>query len=249
MPPSIFAYTFDGEPFRLFSPSHLLVLLLFAVLTAALFVYRKKWHSSSRLRNTLRHALAGTLLLTEISFQLWHLWTDSWSLAYSLPLQLCSVSLLLAVIMLFTKHHTLYEITFFAGIGGASLAMLTPELFYPFPHFRFFHFFLAHAAIIWACLFMTWVEGYRPSLRSVWKTMGFLNVLLLLALLVNDQTGGNYLFVSRKPENPTLLDYLGEYPWYILSLEGIALVVFLLLYLPTKEGKQAETSPAKEMSS
>lgn len=249
MPPSLFAYTIDGEPFHLFSPSHLVVLLLFVVLTTALFVYRKKWRSSARSRHTLRHTLAATLLLTEIAFQLWHLWTESWSLAYTLPLQLCSVSLLLAIIMLYTRSYTLYELTFFAGIGGAAQAMLTPELFYPFPHFRFIHFFLAHAAIIWACLFMTWVEGYRPTLRSVWKTMGFLNVLLLVALLVNHFTGGNYLFVSHKPENPSLIDYLGEYPWYILSLEGVALVVFLLLYWPFAWGKKAVSSSSQEMSS
>lgn len=249
MPPSLFSYTIDGEPFHLLSPSHLVILLLFVVLTAALFVYRKKWRTSAPSRHILRHTLAATLFLTEIAFQLWHLWTDSWSLAYTLPLQLCSVSLLLAVMMLYTKSYALYEITFFAGIGGAAQAMLTPELFYPFPHFRFIHFFLAHAAIIWSCLFMTWVEGYRPTFCSVWKTMGFLNVLLLVALLVNHFTGGNYLFVSHKPENPSLIDYLGEYPWYILSLEGVALLVFLLLYWPFAWGKKSRSSSSQEMSS
>lgn len=39
MSPSLFAYTIDEDPFHLFSASHLVVLLLFVVLTAALFVY------------------------------------------------------------------------------------------------------------------------------------------------------------------------------------------------------------------
>jgi hypothetical integral membrane protein (TIGR02206 family) len=249
MPFSFFSYTIDGEPFRLFSSSHLLVLLLFVTFTIALYLYREKWRSSTQIRSILRHTLAAVLLLTEISYQLWHLWTDSWSLAYTLPLQLCSVSLLLAVIMLYTRNYTLYEITFFAGIGGAAQAMLTPELFYPFPHFRFLHFFIAHAGIIWACLFMTWVEEYRPSFRSIWKTMGFLNLLLLVAMLVNAGTGGNYLFVSRKPENPSLIDYLGEYPWYILSLEGVAFVLFMLLYLPFVRSSKPVSPSSRELSS
>ncbi|GED28899.1 hypothetical protein BCE02nite_00400 [Brevibacillus centrosporus] len=40
------------------------------------------------------------------------------------------------------------------------------------------------------------------------------------------------MFVTHKPFQPTLMDYLGPYPWYILSLEGVALGLFCLLYLP-----------------
>ncbi|EST52668.1 hypothetical protein T458_17060 [Brevibacillus panacihumi W25] len=237
------SYTISGEPFRLFSLSHLVVLLLFAAGTWALYFYRRKLRASS-MKETMRHTLAATLLLTELAFQFWHVWTQTWSTAYTLPLQLCSVSLLLCVVMLYSKSYALYEVTFFAGVGGALQAMLTPELFYPFPHFRFLHFFLAHACIIWACLYMTWVEKYQPTLRSVWKTMVFLNLLLVIALLVNRWTGGNYLFVSRKPDNPSLIDYLGAYPWYIISLEGVAIVMFLLLYLPfAASGRKSSASP------
>lgn len=150
--------------------------------------------------------------------------------------------------MLWTKSFALYEITFLIGLGGATQAMLTPELAYPFPHFRFLHFFLAHAAILWACLYLTWVEGYRPTLRSIWKTMGFLNLLLLVVLPVNSWSGGNYLFVSRKPENPSLLDYLGDHPWYILSLEGVALAVFVLLYLPFAKGNASSADRSRRAS-
>jgi len=247
---SFFAYTISGEPFRLFSPAHLIVLFLFAADTGTFYLYRKKLRTSSA-KKYLRHALAATLLLTELAFQLWHFWTQTWSAAYTLPLQLCSVSLLVCIVMLYSKSYVLYEVAFFAGIGGAFQAMLTPELFYPFPHFRFLHFFVAHACIIWACLYMTWVEMYRPTLRSVWKTMGFLNLLLVVALLVNHWTGGNYLFVSRKPDNPSLIDYLGAYPLYILSLEGVALVMFLLLYLPFAVSKRKGTASrsTRELSS
>ncbi|ASJ54534.1 ABC transporter permease [Brevibacillus formosus] len=231
MTSSYFSLVLTGEPFRLFSPSHVITLILVLCLVVLTYLFRQKLQVPTN-RLATRYGLMGVLLLSEVCYQLWHVYTGSWTAAYTLPLQLCSVTLLLSAVMLMTRSYGLYEITFFAGIGGAMQALLTPELFYPFPHFRFVHFFVAHAGIVLACLYMTWVEGYRPTVRSIWKTMGFLNLLLLVALFVNQWTGGNYLFVSRKPDNPSLIDFLGPYPWYIASLEGVAIALFFLLYLP-----------------
>ncbi|RNB88002.1 TIGR02206 family membrane protein [Brevibacillus nitrificans] len=219
------------EPFQLFSASHVsCVLLVFAA--AALLYQLRRRIQPPRIDAFCRLALASLLVLTEIGFQLWLVWTHTWTRSEALPLQLCSVMLIFSVFMLVSNSYRLYEITFFAGLIGAGQALITPELFYPFPHFRFFHFFLAHACIVLACLYMTWVKNYRPTVWSIGKSMVMLNSLLLIALIVNRFTGGNYLFVAHKPFQPTLMDYLGPYPWYILSLEGVALGLFFLLYLP-----------------
>ena len=79
--------------------------------------------------------------------------------------------------MIVTKSYRIYEIVFFTGIIGASQAILTPNVQYAFPHFRFIEFFIAHILLIWAPLFMTWVEGYSPTLQSIKRTMVFLNIV------------------------------------------------------------------------
>jgi uncharacterized membrane protein YwaF len=55
--------------------------------------------------------------------------------------------------------------------------------------------------------------------------MGFIFVLNFLI-------DSNYLLIARKPETASLMNVLPEWPTYILNVIGIALIVFLLLYLP-----------------
>ena len=79
---------------------------------------------------------------------------------------------------------------------------------------------------------MTLVEGYRPYWSSLVRVAIWGNVYMAAVGLVNWLVGSNYLFIARKPDTPSLIDMLGPWPWYIISLEVVAFLMFLLLYLP-----------------
>jgi hypothetical integral membrane protein (TIGR02206 family) len=119
------------------------------------------------------------------------------------------------------------------GIGAATQALLTPDAgIYGFPHFRFFEIFISHGAIVTAAIYMTVVERYRPYWKSILHVVIWLNVYMVFVGFVNTLIGSNYMWIARKPDFPWLLDVLGPWPWYILSMEAIGLIVCLLLYLP-----------------
>jgi len=228
----ILSPTRSSAPFDLFGRAHLTSLALIGLAALLLFLFRRRLRTPAANRG-IRFGMAGLGLLSELSLHGWLVLTGGWTLAYSLPLHLCSLTILLSILMLWRPHRGLFEFVYLAGLAGALQALLTPNLGgYPFPHFVYIQFFVTHGLIVLASLFMIFVQGFRPRPRAVWTTLLVLNVYLGFAMLVNVWTGGNYLYAARKPTGVSLLDFLGPWPWYILWLEGIALLLFLLASLP-----------------
>ncbi|MCL6478414.1 MAG: TIGR02206 family membrane protein [Peptococcaceae bacterium] len=227
-----FSFDYPEEPFKLFSMSHNIMLGLILLICLLIVGFRVN------LRNVyankiFRYILISIMMLLEIYVHIWLIIMDQWSITTSLPLHLCDVSIILSVIMLANKSYSIYELTYFWGFGGAVQALLTPDLGpFSFPHCIFFQFFLLHGSIVAACVFMTFVEGYKPTPRSIRKTFVITNVYAVFVAAFNVITGSNYLYVCRKPANPSLLDFLGPWPWYVLSLEFVLLFMCYLYYLP-----------------
>lgn len=219
------------HPFQLFSASHQAALAILAAACLALFMARRRLREE-RVNNIFRRIFALFILLLALSFQIWSAAVGHWSVSWSLPLHLCNISAILSAVMLVNKNNSIFEVTYVWGMGGALQALLTPDLWYPYPHFIFFQFFLAHGSIILACLFMIFTEGFRPRPGSLKRIVLVTNAYALVIAIFNYCTGSNYLFLCRKPDLPSLLDYLGPWPWYILSLELVLVIMFYLCYLP-----------------
>ncbi|WP_422657413.1 TIGR02206 family membrane protein [Paenibacillus sp. EC2-1] len=241
--------------FKAFSIEHVLVIGLLFVMIMTLFFCRNMISSRPIVQSIIKWILIAALLLPEVCLQLWYFTSGIWDRTSSIPLELCSLTMFLSAIMLLTGSRKIYPLVYFAGIGGALQAVLTPSLDYPFPHFRFFHFFTVHLAIILAPLYMTWVRNYRPQWRSIGWTMIFLNVAALVVGLINFTLGSNYMYLMRKPSTPSLLDVLGPHPVYLLVEELFALVFFTVMYtlffvIPDRirKNRLSNRYPAKEQS-
>jgi hypothetical integral membrane protein (TIGR02206 family) len=220
-----------GNSFEMYSVQHIMALLFIILVLGAVIWFRVHLRKPGWNRS-FRYGLALLMLLLHVGLHVWYITTGNWTPKQSLPFHLCTFTLLLSILLLFFRNFYLYEFVFFAGILGALQALLTPVLDIAFPHFWYFYFFIGHGGILLTAFFMTAVEGFRPTWKSVGRTMLWLNVLMVLVIPVNAITGANYMFLARKPKTVSLLDYLGPWPWYILSLEVVALVLCIVLFLP-----------------
>lgn len=242
-----FAKDWTGAPFELFGTAHIAGLFTLLLLTLSLLLFKK---SDETARARIRLILAIILWGNE---SVWHAWTvfhGQWTVQTGLPLHICSLMVWLSGIMLVTRSARIYEFAYFLGIGGALHALATPDLgTYGFPHFRFFQTFLSHGLVILSAIYMTTIEGLRPTWKSMLRTALWMNVYMLVIYFVNDALGSNYLMVNAKPGVPSLLDFLPEWPWYILWMEGIGIVTFLLLYFPfmVKAGKHKHAPALDEI--
>lgn len=131
------------EPsFEMFSMTHFSSILVLVCLIFLLYLTRKKWSIKMEKMLLIERLFALSLLLMEVLYHVWLFQADRWNWSNSLPLELCSISLVMTIFLLCTGNKHVYDFVFYAGIGGALQAVATPVLDLSFPHFRYFHFFI-----------------------------------------------------------------------------------------------------------
>jgi len=225
-----FAGDYPGPAFEFLGGAHLGALLFLVLLNLFLLRFR---HADEKTRHTVRWTLALILWGNEVAWHAWNYAVDRWTIQEMLPLHLCSILVWIGALMLVTRNYRIYEFMYLMGIGGGIQALMTPDLgIFGFPHFRFFQTFLSHGLIVTSAIYMTAVEGFRPTWGSVWRVALWMNLYLIPIFFLNKAIGSNYLMINHKPPNPSLLDLLPDWPVYILYMEAIGLVTVLLLYSP-----------------
>ena len=151
---------------------------------------------------------------------------------FALPMQLCDWALAATVVALTLRRQLCFELAYFWGLAGTAQALITPAVDTT-SIWRILGFFTVHSVIPAGVLWLVFEFKMRPQ-RGAWlRTVLWSQVYLVLALLVNSATGGNYGFLSRRPDIRSMLDFFSDTRWlYILQIDLTGLFFFLLLDLP-----------------
>jgi len=214
---------------ELFGATHLAVLgaILFLSLGAALL--RVVGAGAGTVR-AVAIALACVLLASKVAAFLMG-WPKA-DLQNALPMHLCDWTCFAAMIALVWRRQLAFEMTWFWGLGGSLQALLTPDLAYDFPDPRFLAFFISHGGILVAIALLAFGMRMRPVPASLLRILLWTNLYVVIAGGLDYLLGANYGYLCQKPVHASLLDHLGPWPYYILSLEGINLASCLIWYAP-----------------
>jgi hypothetical integral membrane protein (TIGR02206 family) len=193
-------------------------------------------------------AFGAFLLAWFVAYPLVVLLEGSYELDFDLPLHLTDAVTVVAAFALWTRRTPLFELTWFWGLTASLQAILTPDLGadHRFPSFFYWHYFVTHGGVVVAAVFLAFGLGLTARAGAVGRVFLATAAWAGVAAVGNALTGGNYMFLREKPEATTLLDYMGPWPWYILSAALFALALFELLDLPFRHRRAVALSPAAQ---
>ncbi|MEZ4875469.1 MAG: TIGR02206 family membrane protein [Flavobacteriaceae bacterium] len=219
-----------NNEFVLFGFQHIAAVLFFIGVGYLLISQAKKW--PERKQHNTGIVMAVVISLTLVTWTCAKIYLNGFDVTEDLPLHLCNVISLLLPVFAITKKRWMYEILLFWILAGTSQAIITPDLADGFPHYHFLKYFIVHCGLVVFILYATFIYKMRPTVKSIFRSFFALQIYFLLMLLVNTLLGSNYFFISEKPPHGSLLDYFGDWPYYILVAELILFPYFFLIYLP-----------------
>jgi hypothetical integral membrane protein (TIGR02206 family) len=176
--------------------------------------------------------IALSLVVAELSWQPYVLANHSWSVAASLPVQLCDVGGFVAAGALLWRQLLLVEVAYFWGLGGTLQAVLTPDLKDHFPSFPYLQFYVTHDLVILAALFLVVGLGLQPRAGAIRRIFLLTLAFAVLVGLIDLVTGGNYMYLRQVPAAGSLLSLMGPWPWYIVTGAVLTLVALAILDAP-----------------
>lgn len=217
--------------FPLFGAAHLAVIGGIPA-TAALAAWMGR--RSARAANAVRIGLGLFLLIDELAWYVYIARSQGLQFPGGLPLDLSDFIVWSTILAALTRRRAFFEFSYFAGIAGAGMAVLTPDLSNARMSYELIHFFLAHGFSVVTVLALLWMHQARIGRGAMWRAFGMLNALALCLGIFDWRFGTNYMFLRDKPEAVSLLTYFGKWPVYIFAADALALGLFSLLAMYAK---------------
>jgi hypothetical integral membrane protein (TIGR02206 family) len=222
----------DAPDFHAYGLPHLTVIFLTIASPFALaaIVRRTK---SPRAENIIISVLSAVLVLNYVVYLIFVRSQGIVDWRHILPMQMCDWGMVVVIVAMWTASQRWFEVAYFWGIGGTLQAVLTPNLRFGFPDWRFISFFTSHSCIIIGVAFLMLTRGYRPYPMSIVRVWLWSEFYFVVTLVIDKLTDVNYGFLLHKPEAFSVLSFLSDsWPLYLLQMHGVALLFFLGLYAP-----------------
>jgi len=223
-----------NEPpqFQAYGLPHLTVIFLTIVVPFGLVAIVRRT-KSQRIENVIIGTLSAVLILNYVVFLIFIRSHGVVNWRQMLPMQMCDWGMAVVIVAMWTGNQRCFEVAYFWGIGGTLQAVLTPNLRYGFPDWRFISFFTSHCGIIVGVVFLMLTRRYRPYPMSIVRVWLWSEFYFVITFVVDELTDFNYGFLLHKPEAFSILSFLSDSrPLYLLQMHGVALFFFLVLYAP-----------------
>ena len=233
-----FGYS-ETPVFKYFSLAHILPIVFLIVGIFLVYHFREKlrnWKHEDFFRS-----LVGVLLIFNECSYYWRLLyvgnsQDGTQMMTFLPLQVCEWTAYISAFMLLKKNRHLYDIAFYISLTLGLIPIFTPAVIMRtgLMHYRYYSFWIEHTVPMIAVFYMTFVHGFRPDFRKVYKPYVMLCVLAVFAIYANiNIPDANYMYLAAGTPGDSLANVLPSNLWLrLLVAFFIVTALFVLLSLP-----------------
>ncbi|HZW63778.1 MAG TPA: TIGR02206 family membrane protein [Flavobacteriaceae bacterium] len=209
-----------------------LVPVICALFFGYVLILKAKNTFSVKKKERIFNGLGFFISTVVVVFHLHKMATGNYNISSDLPLYLCSLLALLIPVFTMYKKFWMYEILFFWIIAGTTQGVITPDIAEGFPSFDYFRYWVVHLGLLVVIGYATFVLNYKPKLKSVFKSFLALQIYVLFVVIINAILNANYFYLNEKPKSASLLDYFGDWPYYLITTQLLIIPLFLLIYLP-----------------
>lgn len=223
----------NASPFVLFGNIHIITMLVILSVSILLpLIYKNK---SEAQNSVMTKVIAYTIIAHVVisPYKDLFLLENPYNWREVLPFHMCDLSEIFIAWFLLGGPKILYKCAFFWGIGGATMAIITPDISYHDLDYAFF--MIGHGMIVLGIMYATIALGNRPYATDI-LTVSLITACILLPItyIINLLLGepANFWYLMAKPEGASLMDAFPEPPYHLLVLMPLAIATFFIIYAP-----------------
>ena len=230
-----------NNEFILFGPTHIFTLLLIFTLSIGFSLYVKTSYDEIKF-SLFEKTLAYLLILNELlkPFYLNYFSPDAYNWTNTIPLHACHISSYATGLFLLTRNQKFFDFAYFWGLGGGTMALLTPDIELTFPDIDFITLFSGHGILFFALIYIALAIKQNITFNSYKNAIIFSLYILPIVYVINIIVGGepgfeaNLWYLMKAPAGDSLMNFFPNPPLHVIPLFPIVMFVFYLLYLPYK---------------
>ena len=223
----------NASPFILFGNIHIITMLVILAVSILLpMIYKNK----SEIQKSVMTKMIAYIVIAHVVISPYKdlfLLENPYNWREVLPLHMCDLSEIFLAWFLLGGPKILYKCAFFWGIGGATMAIITPDISHHDLDYAFF--MIGHGMIVIGIMYATVALNNRPYAKDI-LTVSLITacVLLPITYTINLLLGepANFWYLMAKPAGASLMDAFPEPPYHLLVLTPLAIATFVIIYVP-----------------
>ena len=223
----------NASPFILFGNIHIMTMLVILAISIFLpLVYKSK----SEIQKSVMTKMIAYIVIAHVVISPYKdlfILENPCNWREVLPFHMCDLSEIFLAWFLLGGPKILYKCAFFWGIGGATMAIITPDISYHDLDYAFF--MIGHGMIVIGIMYATVALNNRPYAKDI-LTVSLITacVLLPITYTINLLLGepANFWYLMAKPAGASLMDAFPEPPYHLLVLTPLAIATFVIIYTP-----------------